>query len=197
MQILIYFYQNFQAPLLISNKYSELELVTQLKLKDAQAFSYLYDNYSAAIMGVIYKMTENTELSEDILQEVFIKIWNNFDNYDSSKGKLFTWMLNIARNLTIDNLRSKSYKKQQQIHGDENSVSNIEAETAGMSQFDILVLRKKIDKLKPEQKIIIDLAYFGGYTQDQIATETKIPLGTVKTRMRSAIIELRTLTSKF
>ncbi len=180
----------------INNKYSELELITHLKLKDSQAFSYLYDNYSAAILGVIYRMTENTELSEDILQEVFIKIWNNFDNYDTAKGKLFTWMLNIARNLTIDNLRSKSYKKQQQILGDENSVSNIVAETVGMTQFDIMVLRKKVGQLKPEQKIIIDLAYFGGYTQDQIATEINIPLGTVKTRMRSAIIELRNLMSK-
>jgi len=177
----------------INHKYSELELVNLLKLKDSQAFSYLYDNYSAAILGVIYRMIENTELSEDILQEAFIKIWNNFDNYDSSKGKLFTWMLNIARNLTIDNLRSKSYKKQQQILGDENSVSHIVSDTAGMTQFDILVLRKKVDQLKPEQKTIIDLAYFGGYTQDQIATEIKIPLGTVKTRMRSAIIELRNL----
>ncbi len=179
--------------MLISNKYSELELVSLLKYKDSQAFSYLYDNYCAAILGVIYRMTENTELSEDILQEAFIKIWNNFDNYDSSKGKLFTWMLNIARNLTIDNLRSKSYKNQQQIHGDENSVTDIAVESSGMTQFDILVLRKKVGLLKPEQKIIIDLAYFGGYTQDQIATEMKIPLGTVKTRMRSAIIELRSL----
>ena len=181
----------------INNKYSEPELITQLKLKDSLAFSYLYDNYAAAIFGVIYRMTQNNELSEDILQESFIKIWNNFDNYDSSKGKLFTWMLNLARNLTIDNLRSSSYKKQQKILGDENYVNHIEAETAEMTKFDILVLRKKIDKLKPEQKIIIDLAYFGGFTQDQIATEIKIPLGTVKTRMRSAIIELRTLTSKF
>ena len=154
MIILIYFYQNFQSPLLLSNKYSELELVTQLKLKDTQAFSYLYDNYSAAIMGVIYKMTENTELSEDILQEVFIKIWNNFDNYDSSKGKLFTWMLNIARNLTIDNLRSKSYKKQQQILGDENFVNHIEAETAEMTKFDMMVLRNKMNfEVKSQQSL--------------------------------------------
>jgi len=88
--------------------------------------------------GVIYRMTENTELSEDILQEAFIKIWNNLDNYDRSKGKLFTWMLNITRNLTIDNLRSKNYKKQQKILGDENSVSNMVAESAGMTQFDNL-----------------------------------------------------------
>lgn len=122
----------------ITHKYSELELINLLKLKDSQAFSYLYDNYSSAIWGVIYRMTENSESSEDILQEAFIKIWNNLDNYDSSKGKLFTWMLNITRNLTIDNLRSKNYKKQQKILGDENSVSNMVAESAGMTQFDNL-----------------------------------------------------------
>src|SRR5207253_4702565 len=75
-------------------KYSEEELVILLQNRDQKAFSYLYDNYAAALNGVIYRMVENRELAEDILQEAFIKIWNNFSNYDSLKGRLFTWMLN-------------------------------------------------------------------------------------------------------
>ena len=102
-------------------KYNEGELVLRLQHQDQQAFSYLYDNYSAALNGIIYRMVENRELAEDILQEVFIKIWNNILHYDAGKGRLFTWMLNIARNLTIDTLRSKSYKKQGKISNDENS----------------------------------------------------------------------------
>lgn len=162
-----------------------------LKNRDQQAFSYLYDHYAAALNGVIYRMVENTELAEDILQEAFVKIWNNFASYDTGKGRLFTWMLNIARNLTIDTLRSKGYKKQAKISGDENSVGNIAGETKPAERFDAMGIRNQLVNLKPEQRTLIDLAYFNGYTQDEIAKITGIPLGTVKTRMRAAILELR------
>jgi RNA polymerase sigma-70 factor (ECF subfamily) len=172
-------------------KYSEEELVMMLQNKDQQAFSYLYDNYSAALNGIIYRLVENRELAEDILQEAFVKIWNNFSSYDMGKGRLFTWMLNITRNLTIDTLRSKGYKKQAKISSDENSVSNFTDDSRIAERFDAMGLRKQLANLKPEQRSIIDLAYFHGYTQDEISKEMNIPLGTVKTRMRSAIIELR------
>ena len=172
-------------------KYSEEELVMRLKNQDQQAFAYLYDNYAAALNGIIYRMVENTELAEDILQEAFVKIWNNFSSYDSSKGRLFTWMLNITRNLTIDTLRSKGYKKQAKISSDENSVDNLSNDGKMAERFDAMGLRKQLVNLKPEQRSIIDLAYFSGYTQDEISKEMGIPLGTVKTRMRAAILELR------
>jgi len=172
-------------------KYSEDELVSLLQNKDAQAFNYLYDNYSGALYGIIYKMVENKELAEDILQEVFVKIWNNFSNYTNTKGRLFTWMLNITRNLTIDTLRSKSYKKQVKIQGYENSVDNFIDNAASTEQFDSLGIRKNLTRLKNDQKQIIDLAYFSGFTQEEIAKQLSIPLGTVKTRMRAEIMELR------
>ena len=172
-------------------KYSEEELVMQLQSRSQQAFAYLYDNYGAALNGVIYKMVEDKELAEDILQEAFVKIWNNFSSYNADKGRLFTWMLNITRNLTIDTLRSKGYKKQSKISSDENSVSNYADNKAVNEKFDALGLRKQLSNLKPEQRSIIDMAYFSGYTQEEISKEMGIPLGTVKTRMRSAILELR------
>lgn len=172
-------------------KYSEEELVALLQNRDQQAFSYLYDNYSAALNGVIGRMVESRELAEDILQEAFVKIWNNFSSYDTSKGRLFTWMLNIARNLTIDTLRSKGYKKQAKISSDENSVSNFTDDNRMAERFDAMGIRKQLVNLKPEQRNIIDLAYFNGFTQDEISKQMGIPLGTVKTRMRAAIIELR------
>ena len=176
-----------------TNKYSEEELIALLKSKDRGAFEYLYDNYSKALFGVINKMVENQELSEDILQEAFIKIWNRFDDYDSSKGRLFTWMLNITRNFTIDTLRSKDYKKQSKILNQENSVDNISIKNASDSadNFDALGIRKHVSLLKKDQRVIIDLSYFEGFTQDEISKKLSIPLGTVKTRMRSAILELR------
>jgi RNA polymerase sigma-70 factor (ECF subfamily) len=172
-------------------KYSEEELVVQLQNRNQQAFAYLYDNYAAALNGIIYRLVEDKELAEDILQEAFVKIWNNFSNYDSNKGRLFTWMLNLTRNLTIDTLRSKGYKKQSKISSDENSVSNYADGNAVTEKFDALGIRKNLSNLKPEQRSIIDMAYFSGYTQEEISKEMGIPLGTVKTRMRSAILELR------
>ena len=172
-------------------KYSEEDLVLLLKKQDQAAFSYLYDNYAPALNGVIHRMVEEEQLSEDILQETFLKIWNNFSQYDPNKGRLFTWMINLTRNLTIDTLRSKGYKKQQKISQDENSVSNYQDKSFSPSGFDAIGIHKQLATLKPEQKCIIDLAYFNGYTQEEISKEMGIPLGTVKTRMRSAIIELR------
>ncbi len=174
-------------------KYSEEELVLQLQGRNQQAFGYLYDNYAGALNGVIYRLVEDKELAEDILQEAFVKIWNNFSNYDAAKGRLFTWMLNLTRNLTIDTLRSKGYKKQSKISGDENTVSNLADNNATAEKFDAIGVRKRLVNLKPEQRIIIDMAYFNGYTQDEISKEMGIPLGTVKTRMRTAILELRKL----
>jgi len=171
-------------------KYSEEELIHLLKNRDQSAFAYLYDNYSGALFGIIFKMLENKELAEDVLQEAFIKIWNNFSNYDSVKGRLFTWMLNITRNLTIDTIRSKDYKKQSKIRNTENSVDSISDNTDAAS-FDALGVRNHLTLLKNDQKQILDLAYFEGLTQDEISKHLAIPLGTVKTRMRTAILELR------
>jgi RNA polymerase sigma-70 factor (ECF subfamily) len=172
-------------------KYSEEELIELLRNGDQSAFSYLYDNYSGALYNIIYKMLEQTELAEDVLQEAFVKIWNNFSSYDSSKGRLFTWMVNITRNLTIDTIRSKSFRKQSKIQNSENAVDNVSNNTNIAASFDALGIRKHLTQLKNDQKAIIDLAYFEGFTQDEISKKLVIPLGTVKTRMRSAIMELR------
>lgn len=166
-------------------------MVAGLQQRDQQAFSYLYDNYAPALNAVIVRMVDNRELGEDILQEAFVKIWNNFASYDKTKGRLFTWMLNLTRNLTIDTLRSKGYKKQTKISGNENVVSNIQDSNTGIEKFDSVGLVKQLANLKPDQKIIIDLAYFNGFTQEEISKQLNIPLGTVKTKMRSAILELR------
>ena len=176
-------------------KYNQEELIDLLKSADQSAFTYLYDNYSGALYGIIYKMLEDMELAEDVLQEAFLKIWNNISSYDNTKGRLFTWMLNITRNLTIDTIRSKSYKKQSKILKSENSIDNISnrGDANATAKFDALGIRKHVNLLKNDHKQIIDLAYFEGFTQDEISNQLLIPLGTVKTRMRTAIMELRKL----
>jgi RNA polymerase sigma factor (sigma-70 family) len=171
--------------------YSEQELVLSLKQKDESAFSYLYDNYSAALNGVIYAMVGDVTLSEDILQEAFLKIWKNIDAYDDTKGKLYTWMRRLTHNLTLDNLKSNQHKYQQKVAKDEMAVVNIQVTDSVMGKLDSLDFKKKLDTLDPKQRQIIDLSYYQGYTQEEIAAQLDMPVGTVKTKIRAAIIELR------
>jgi RNA polymerase sigma factor (sigma-70 family) len=175
----------------ITQKYSEEELVALLKTNVNAAISYLYDHYSFALMGVIKRYVEDEQLGEDILQEVFLKIYSNLDKYDEKKGRLFTWMLNITRNLSIDTVRSKGYKKQQKILDAENIVGNIADVNSREDKFDTIGLRKRLEDLKQDQRTVIDLAYFNGFTQEEISKQLNLPLGTVKTKMRNAIISLR------
>jgi RNA polymerase sigma factor (sigma-70 family) len=172
-------------------KYTEQELVEGLKLRREDAFNYLYDNYSAAIYGVINRIVESKDTANDILQEVFVKFWEHLDKYEASKGRLFTWLVNVARNYTIDIVRSKGYRKQQLIRGDENAVSNVEDSAVRIDRFDSMGLAKRVKQLDVNQQKVIHLAYFSGYTHEEIANELGIPLGTVKSRIRAAITELR------
>jgi len=170
-------------------KYDEEQLFIELKARSRKAFEYLYDNYSPALYGVIFNVLRDEESSNDALQEIFVKIWNNFDSYDPVKSRLYTWMLNIARNHSIDRLRSRSTADRKDLKKDKDFVRQhgIQPE-----QFtDGIGLRKLIDHLEEEQKIVIDLLYFQGFTQVEAAEELNIPLGTVKSRVRIAIHKLR------
>jgi RNA polymerase sigma factor (sigma-70 family) len=171
--------------------YTEHQLVSLLKQRDNKAFEYLYDNYSGALYNIVMQILNDVDLSNDVLQEVFVNIWRKIESYDSIKGRLFTWMLNITRNAAIDVLRSKSYQNSQK----NQSISDqAEFDMGGKSlqlNVDNIGLRKVLEKLKTEQRVLIELAYFKGYTHEEISEIESIPLGTVKTRIRSALIQLR------
>lgn len=158
-----------------------------LKNRDAKAFSYLYDNYSGALLGIIGQIVDDMELANDVLQEVFINIWRKIESYDPIKGRLFTWMLNIARNASIDVLRSKTYQNSR------NRLELTESFDIGSSalKVDNIGLKKVLEKLKAEHRVLLELAYFKGYTHEEISEIEDIPLGTVKTRIRNALLQLR------
>jgi RNA polymerase sigma-70 factor (ECF subfamily) len=169
----------------------EKDLVALLKSKDKRGFELLYDNYSKVLYGIILKIVHSEELAEDILQDAFIKIWKNVAAYDPSKGTLFTWILNVARNTAIDKIRSQKHKNTSQIQSLDNHVSMLDSQSNMETQVEHIGLDKVVDSLKPEQKIIIDYIYFQGFTQAEVAETLNIPLGTVKTRVKSAINHLR------
>lgn len=172
-------------------KYTEQELVMLLKGRHQNAFSYLYDNYSGALYNVILTIVPEQEQASDVLQEVFIKIWRMSESYDATKGRLFTWMMNIARNASIDVVRSKSYQNSQQNRELTEAVYESGGSTA--TNIDKIGLRKLVHTLKDDYKILVELSYFEGFTQDEISKMLNIPLGTVKTRLRAALLQLREL----
>jgi RNA polymerase sigma factor (sigma-70 family) len=171
--------------------YQEGELVTLLQQKDNAAFSYLYDHYAGALQGIIRQVVNDEELSEDVVQEVFVSIWRKIDSYDPQKGRLFTWMLNVARNAAIDKVRSRSFQQglKQKSLDTGNELHHPVVRQVGED----IGLKRVLLKLKDEQRQLIDLSYYQGFTHDQIAKALNIPLGTVKTRLRSALSQLRTL----
>jgi RNA polymerase sigma factor (sigma-70 family) len=170
---------------------SENDLILALRKKEKIAAEALYDMYSSSLYGIIYRVVQQQELAEDLLQETFVKIWNSFTAFDSQKGRLFTWMVNIARNLSIDKLRSKDFKNNAKNQDIENTVNFVDEQRNTVINLDTLGVRELVDKLKPDQKSILDLIYFRGYTHIEAAEELSIPLGTVKTRLRTGIITLR------
>ena len=173
----------------VVTKYNETELVLLLRQRSQSAYGYLYENYSGALRSIIFNIVNDDELANDVLQEVFIKIWRQIDSYDSTKGRLFTWMLNISRNASIDTVRSKSFQNSRQ----NRELTEDVYRSGGTSETntDLMGLRKMVHTLKDEYKVLVELAYFQGYTQDEISKSLGIPLGTVKTRLRNALIQLR------
>ncbi len=172
---------------------AEPDLIRAIRQKQRLGSEALYDMYSASLFGVISRVVPNQELAEDLLQETFIKIWNSFDSYDETKGRLFTWMVNLARNLSVDKLRSKDFRNNNKNQDIENSVITIDEQRSTTLNPEVLGVREMVDNLKPEAKAVLDLIYFKGYTHVEASEELGIPLGTVKTRVRLAIISLRKL----
>jgi len=171
--------------------YNEEELVLLLKNESRDAFNYLYKQYAAVLYGVINKVVYDEQTAQDVLQDVFVKIWNNIAQYNPQKGRLYTWMINIARNSAIDKLRSKGEIMKGKIQTGDDIVNTMERGRNAEQKTDTIGLRKMVAGLKPEYETIVSLAYFKGYTLDEISKTLEIPLGTVKTRMRHAIQQLR------
>lgn len=169
----------------------EKVLVDHLLSKDAKRFEMLFDHFSLSLYGIINQIVRHDEQAEDILQEVFLKIWNSSALYDSKKSRLFTWVLNIARNTSIDYLRSKQAKHDKKNQSLDFFNSNLHEPAIEIINHEHIGLKKLVNQLKDDHKEIIDLAFFEGYTHSEIAEKLHIPLGTVKTRCRNAILVLR------
>ena len=171
----------------------ESQLVEGLRNRNVHSLDALYEKYSSALYGVILRIVQDETEAQDLLQECFMKIWNKIETFDNKRGRLFTWMLNIARNTAIDFTRSRRYKTNEKSQPLLTAYS-YSSELSEQMSTDQIGLQELVEKLKPEQKVIIDLLYFEGYTQSEAAKKLDIPLGTVKTRVRAALRILKNIT---
>lgn len=167
-------------------------MIALLQQGNQDGLSKLYDYYGSNLYGVVRNVVKDELLAEEVTQDVFIKIWKNWEKYDSEKGRLFTWMINIARRTAIDARRSKRFKQDQKT--DVLEVSAFDRAHGGEElKIKDSGLQKVISSMDEKYRTLIHLAYFEGYTQQEIQEELDIPLGTIKSRMRTALKQLREL----
>ena len=164
----------------------EEALVLRLIARDEQALRVLHDRYSRNLLHVIMRLVRDENLAQDVLQEGLLKVWMSIDRYDAARGRLFTWMVRVCCNQAIDALRSPRHR----FHSGTKSLETGGAQQARASSTfnpEHIGVRELTLLLKPRQREVIDLLYFGGFTQVEAAEQLGIPLATVKTRARAAL----------
>ena len=174
-------------------------LVAALEQRDAKALEALYDRYGDYVYSVCMRMVGDVQLAEDLTQDVFLRLWRRPDLYDAGRGRFVTWLLSVARNRGIDERRSRGrrfrYETPLSLAAEEmlaGARTADEDDTAILSD-ERLVIQRALASLPAEQRLVIQLSYFGGYTQQEIAKGLQQPLGTVKTRIRLGLQKLRVI----
>lgn len=170
---------------------SEQSLVEALRRRDRNAVAVLYDRYSTMLFGLILRIVRIDSIAEDVLQETFMKVWRSFESYDETKGALATWLMSVARSVAIDKVRSKGYRNTLKNQSIDSDVSLVDRQDSATIPTDAIGVEGLLRQLRPEQQQIIDLIYYQGFTHEEAARELSMPLGTVKTRLRAAIMQLR------
>lgn len=181
----------------------EIELMNRIKDGDEDALVELYDLYNRLLYGLIISILKKREEAEDLLQEVFVLIWEKASEFNEDRGNVYSWIVTLTRNKAIDRIRSKDYKTQQKAS------QNVDApgfylqgnkldplETTVFSDRAELV-RMALGRIPDEQSEVLKIAYYGGMTQREISDKLKIPLGTVKTRMRLGMKKLKDILGEF
>ena len=170
----------------------DISVILQLKNGDQRAMATILDKYGDALYGAIYQIVRSEDIAKDLMQDASIKIWKNIKSYDEQKGRLFTWLLRVCRNTAIDKVRTGKFKAIAQSKTIESTVANDVSHSEEMNIPDS-GLQQVIQRLDEKYQQVINLIYSQGFTQREAADELDIPLGTVKSRVKIAIRELRGL----
>lgn len=169
-------------------------LIERLRARDASALGELYDRYGGVVYAIILRIARDTGTSEDLTQEVFLRVWNRIPTFDVERGSLSTWVLTIARHSAIDFLRSRTGKQTRMnvsMDAMERPLAGGNAETELQTSTDAKKVRAAMERLEPRHRQLLELAYFDGLSQTEMAEKLELPLGTVKTWVRTALRQLR------
>ena len=166
----------------------EKHIIELLQERNEKAISLLYEHYGDTLYGVALKVVRDEELAQDVLQESFVKIWKKSDSYDATKAKLFTWLFRITRNTAIDKLRSLNTKSDREIQMDVSDVYNVGIESIRPEFLDV---KENLEKIEFKYQVVLDALFFQGMTQQEASDELDIPLGTIKSRLKIGLRELK------
>ncbi len=179
---------------------AEIALLRRVAQGDRKSFEALYDRFAGVLFSTAYRVLNNQEAAEDVLQDVFVQIWEKAPLYDETRGKPLTWAVTLTRNKSIDRLRST--QRRSRLHDDVQRESETFEQFDDRSSFDAVsssetgaLVRKAIQTLSKDQREAIELAYFSSLTQTEIAERLGEPLGTVKARIRRGMMKLRDILS--
>jgi RNA polymerase sigma-70 factor, ECF subfamily len=180
----------------------EIDLVERIGRGDRSCFEQLYERFSGVLFSTAYRILNDQEGAEDVLQDVFVQIWDKASMYDSRRGKPLTWAVTLARNKAIDRLRS--VQRRNRLNDEVEQEAVIDAQMQGEQPVDAVeakeksrLIRSAVLQLSKDQREAIELAFFAGLTQNEIADELKQPLGTVKARIRRGMMKLKELVSPY
>lgn len=181
----------------------EIELMRRIKGREEEALAELYDLYNRLLYGLIISIVKKREEAEDVLQEVFITIWERASTFNEDKGNVYSWIITLTRNKAIDRIRSKGYKTQQKASQDVDAPEfSLEGDNFDPLETTIFsdrteLVRKALTEIPDKQSEVLKIAYYSGMTQQEISDKLKIPLGTVKTRMRQGMLKLKDILGEF
>lgn len=174
----------------------EVHIMRRIAERDPKALEWLYDHYERAVYSFAYRFVGDAMLAEEIVQELFMRIWNQAKPYDASQGKLSTWIFAITRNIAIDQLRKKQNRTAKQTEDAELFAAipdgRMSTEEEASNNLMATIVKEAVKELNEEQRKVLDWIYFQGLTHQEVSVGKGIPLGTVKSRLRLALKQLRT-----
>ena len=178
------------------------ELMARLRQRDVGAFETLYDRYGNMVYSVSLRVLGDVHAAEDVAQEVFLRLWRKPQHYDTARGRFVTWLMSVTRNKAIDERRSRGRRQRRETLPElelEDTLASDDSDDPAATALlteERHAIREALSGLPPEQRRAIELAYFGGYTQQEISDALGQPLGTVKTRIRLGMQKLRVALEK-
>ena len=173
---------------------TDIALIRRIAEKDSAALEELYDRFEKPMYHFAYRVVKDKMRAEEVIQELFMKIWNNSERYDSSQAKVSTWMFTMTRNIAIDHLRKKGRRPTEALTEERMAITadaSQDTEQEVENKLTGETLKKGLQTLKSEQQQVVELIYFQGLTQQEVADHHKVPLGTVKSRVRLALKNLK------